>query len=439
MEQPKIAKVEEVVEFCNKLGYPIDKTTLDKCESDTIVELYSSLLEKLQIIKKENLKIDFKRMSYFEYSGLHDRPIYILKLFLYMDKFMREVCKISDFTTNDLFNPNPKKTKNILGRIVKFFKFRKSEKELFNSINQTLTESINSKNDSMKKLEEIRNEYDKALKEREEERPQVEQLLEEIKKLEESNKDITQKTLLSKEELIQLIQKKKEIDNNIILIDDLHVNYTNCISNLKNQIVSSPEKMQTVLEQTQNSIDLLTKEISDNEKIYKKLELVSSNYDMLQNLLNEYNSSLVELNKIYQESSEIEKQILIKKDVIASKTKKLEDNKYKLENVISKISSLNNYLKENSAKNKEDQENKEKELQEYQNKYNQENAKLSKLTKEYNLIQDNIIEIQNNLNELLQIKKDYESQIEKQMEEMYQGVKIYSAQFSQLLEHFSPQ
>lgn len=175
------------------------------------------------------------------------------------------------------------------------------------------------------------------------------------------------------------------------------------------------------------------------KKIYKKLELVSSNYDMLQNLLNEYNSSLVELNKIYQESSEIEKQILIKKDVIASKTKKLEDNKYKLENVISKISSLNNYLKENSAKNKEDQENKEKELQEYQNKYNQENEKLSKLTKEYNLIQDNIIEIQNNLNELLQIKKDYESQIEKQMEEMYQGVKIYSAQFSQLLEHFSPQ
>lgn len=94
----------------------------------------------------------------------------------------------------------------------------------------------------------------------------MEQLLEEIKKLEESNKDITQKTLLSKEELNQLIQKKKEIDNNIILIDDLHVNYTNCISNLKNQIVSSPEKMQTVLEQTQNSIDLLTKEISDNEK-----------------------------------------------------------------------------------------------------------------------------------------------------------------------------
>ena len=38
MEQPKIAKVEEVVEFCNKLGYPIDKTTLDKCESDTIIE-----------------------------------------------------------------------------------------------------------------------------------------------------------------------------------------------------------------------------------------------------------------------------------------------------------------------------------------------------------------------------------------------------------------
>ena len=219
----------------------------------------------------------------------------------------------------------------------------------------------------------------------------------------------------------------------------MHVNYTNCISNLKNQIVSSPEKMQTVLEQTQNSIDLLTKEISDNEKIYKKLELVSSNYDMLQNLFNEYNSSHVELNKIYQEGSEIEKQILIKKEVIASKTKKLEDNKYKLENVISKISSLNNYLKENSAKNKEEQENKEKELQEYQNKYNQENAKLSKLTKEYNLIQDNIIEIQNNLNELLQIKKDYESQIEKQMEEMYQGVKIYSTQFSQLLEHFSPQ
>lgn len=439
MEQPRNARVEEVVEFCNKLGYPIDKMTLDKCESDTIVELYSSLLEKLQIIKKENLKIDFKRMSYFEYSGLHDRPIYILKLFLYMDKFVRDVCKINDFTTNDLFNPNPKKTKNILGRIIKFFKFRNIEKELFNSLNQTLTESINSKNDSMKKVEEIRNQYEKMLKEREEDRPQVEKLLEEIKQLEETNKDITQKMLLSKEELNQLVQKKKEIENNITLIDDLHVNYSNCISSLKNQIVSSPEKMQTVLEQTQTSIELLIKEISDNEAIYKKRELVSSNYDMLQDLINEYNSSIAELNKVYQDNSEVEKQILIKKDVIASKTKNLEDNKYKLENVISKISNLNKYLQENSAKNKEDKENKEKELQEYQNKYNQENTKLSELTKEYNLIQDNISEIQNNLNELVQLKKDYELQIEKQMEEMYQGVKIYSTQFSQLLNQFSPQ
>ena len=47
-----LMKVEEIVEFINKLGFKVDKTIIESNDSDTIVELFCSILDKLGIIKK---------------------------------------------------------------------------------------------------------------------------------------------------------------------------------------------------------------------------------------------------------------------------------------------------------------------------------------------------------------------------------------------------
>ena len=96
----QLLKVEEIVEFINKLGYKVDRSIIESTESDVVTELYCSILEKLGIVKKDKLKIKFDGMQNFSYPGLHDRPIYIIKL-LCVARFV-VVCKCAPCTVDTL-------------------------------------------------------------------------------------------------------------------------------------------------------------------------------------------------------------------------------------------------------------------------------------------------------------------------------------------------
>jgi hypothetical protein len=95
---PNSVTLQEIVDFINKLGYRIDRYNIESNEPDTIVELYCSTLEKLGIVKRDKLKISFAGMEIFSYTGLHDRPIYILKFFNMILK------RVSSFKQSSLSN-----------------------------------------------------------------------------------------------------------------------------------------------------------------------------------------------------------------------------------------------------------------------------------------------------------------------------------------------
>src|SRR5690349_250551 len=99
-------KIEEIVDFINKLGIKVNKPSIESGDPDTIIELYCTLLEKLGELKKEKLKINFDGMDYLPYSGMHDRPIYISNTYRVMKSFITDVLEINDFSTCDLFFPN---------------------------------------------------------------------------------------------------------------------------------------------------------------------------------------------------------------------------------------------------------------------------------------------------------------------------------------------
>jgi hypothetical protein len=155
-------KIDEIVEYIQKLGFPkIDKSIIESNDSDVVVELFSSLLEKLGIIKKDKLKIHFQGMECFSYTGLHDRPIYIMKLFNSINKFIIEVLGVEDFSTADLFTPVSKRTKKILSGIIKFFKFKQSEKETYSMMKENLENSIAFYNEHKNKAEKAEVNYRK--------------------------------------------------------------------------------------------------------------------------------------------------------------------------------------------------------------------------------------------------------------------------------------
>ena len=158
-QSQSILKLEEIVDFINKLGYKVDKSIIESCDSDIIVELYSSILEKLGIIKRHRLKIRFDGMAKFSYTGLHDRPIYILKLFNSVKKFMTDVLSVERFSTNDLFTPDSKRTRKILSAIIKFYKFKQSENNTYTTLKQNLENSVSEYNDVLNKYERANSNY----------------------------------------------------------------------------------------------------------------------------------------------------------------------------------------------------------------------------------------------------------------------------------------
>lgn len=152
---PNLVKIEEIVDFINKLGYRIDKGTIETTDSDTIIELYASLFEKLEILKKEKLKFNFSTLSKFNLNHQHEKYIQIMKLFNYMKVFVNDVLNIDNFTTADLFTPNPKRTKKILAGIMKYHKFKIGEKEHYLFLKQEVESSIT-------KFKEVNDKYQRT-------------------------------------------------------------------------------------------------------------------------------------------------------------------------------------------------------------------------------------------------------------------------------------
>jgi kinetochore protein Nuf2 len=151
-----ILKVEEITDFYNKRGYKIDKSVVESTDSDTIVELYCSLCDMLSLIKKEKLKIDFESMKFFSVPQLQDRPVYIFKLFYAIKKFMKETAMIENFSSGDLFAPNPKRTKKILSAVINFYKFKENQKEVYNNSKKMLESSQAMCKEQINKLEKVK-------------------------------------------------------------------------------------------------------------------------------------------------------------------------------------------------------------------------------------------------------------------------------------------
>jgi hypothetical protein len=152
-------KIEEIIEFINKLGYKVDKNMIELNDSDVIIELYCSLLEKLGVVKKDKLKISFAGIELFSYTGLHDRIIYILKFFSIIKKFMIEVIGIENFNSSDLFTPNLKKTKRILTGLIKYYRFKNSETNTYNNFKENVENSKFILRENFIKYERIKANY----------------------------------------------------------------------------------------------------------------------------------------------------------------------------------------------------------------------------------------------------------------------------------------
>lgn len=435
--ESKHQKSDEVIDFIQKLGSRIDKTTLEQNEPDTIIELYAFLMEKLGIIKKENLKIEFEAMPIFAYNNLHNRPIYIIKLFNYMNGFLTPTLSIDNFTTEDLFNPNVKRTRKILSAIIKFFKFKLGEKEFNDLAKETTASSEIELLQAKESLQKAHETLEQLHKLKDSERSEIERITLAIAELKKDKNGIDSQITIKDEEVNKLNDTIKEYNDKISIIDQMQNTYLNSIRSLKSQIVSSPGKMQSVLNETQNQIDLLNKEINEKEALCQSFEKNLNNFELLSRSLKEYYTTVIDLDKIKMSSEELSSNIKDKKGSIEMKNKVIQENEDKIEKIQSQIDNYQQYINDNYQKNKNIQINKEAEVAQLKLQLYELNEVMNNLDAKVSMSNDTIKSYEGNIQELALLKNDYEKHIEEEMETIYASVKEYSFKFEKILDHFA--
>jgi hypothetical protein len=431
----QILKVDEIVEFFNKLGYKIDKTIIENAEPDPIVEIYSSILEKLNVIKKENLKISFEGMSTFAYPGLHDRPIYILKLFNKMRPFITDILGIENFTTNDLFTPNPKRTKRILSSIIRFYKYKTVEKETYNTLKENLENSISVLKENNAKYEKSLSEYQLLKQTKENEKPEVDKCMEEMNKLHFEKIELDEKSKEIQSGINSVNSLIDENEERIKNIDIINESNNSKIISLRGQIVHSPEKMMIILEDMKNNIEIMNAHISENEINYKNAERHSKNLEIILKYVSELESYYLELDKNLNKLLHANKLIYEETEIKNRKEKTLTEMNSKIDNAIKSISALTSYSEEFHLKQKKIVELKDESLISAK-------EKLAQITKRINEIIE-LIGQQINFNksyeekisDIDKVKIGYYAHIENEMNGLLNMVQDYSFKFGKMLEN----
>jgi hypothetical protein len=209
-----LAKMDELVEFLNRLGLKVDKTVIETNDSDTIVELLSTVLEKLGVIKKDRLKMNFKGLEFFAYPGLHDRPIYILKLYKLSKRFISDVLRVDNYTLGDLLNPTPKRSKKILSKILAFYRFKQEYNPLYNSQLNKMNEYTYKLNEDNNRQEKLKQNLEGLKKERQYDKNNINIMQDEILKtkgqieqLEMENKDTKEKVKELSDQITEFDEK----------------------------------------------------------------------------------------------------------------------------------------------------------------------------------------------------------------------------------------
>ena len=135
-----------------------------------------------------------------------------------MNNFVKNDLKVDDFNANDLFNPQPKRTKKILTKFLKFYKFKQDEKETYRIYKESLDASISTYKEALAKNEKLNKNLAKIKIDKENDRDNTEKINSEIEILtvrkEEMNAEVSELQVKLNHKTIEL----NDIDEKIVKI-----------------------------------------------------------------------------------------------------------------------------------------------------------------------------------------------------------------------------
>ena len=375
----KLPNKDEILDYFKKLNLNIDKKTLDSLDSESTIQLYITLLTKLGFINNKTLIIEFEfvQQKIFSFGNLHDQAVIIVKLLKILKRFFKEIYQDDSFTSYDLFNPTNKRTISFLGKIILFMKFKEQEKEAFKKMKEQYKDSFDQLNESNNELKTLKEELEKIEKRKENEGQNIMKINEEIKKIQGEKREI-QIQIDSNEQVISTLNlNSKEFDNKLNINLNLVKNINEKIKNLSSKIVSSPDKIEALVKQTEDLIDLLNNDLNDISNNLNNLNLLYSNFTELIKGVNNCYSVFEEYGLVNQNLNKSNNNIILKKELIVQKNLEFEKIISEIEQLYKKNNEIKQFIDEGNKNAMENQTKKKSELNNIKQRLNELNNKVS--------------------------------------------------------------
>ena len=180
-------------------------------------------------------------------------------------------------------------------------------------------------------------------------------------------------------------------------IDLLNEKTINKINNLKGLIVHSPETTQNLLEEYKDKIEKIKLNNYELENILKMHEKDYTNLLLFSKLVNEYESSILELDKLNSKMSLLSSTIHDIYDNKVKKEKTISEKKSQIDNLNKSIKNIDEYLEEFVLKQKKNIELKDDKINIEKEKYQDSQKRIQELNKLLKEQNDKNTDTQNNV------------------------------------------
>lgn len=246
-----ILSVKDVVSGLTEFGFgPVTHDQLLKSNPDTVSHIYrcfAQYMTQAQGWNETELPV-FCGLEVLEDQDLHRESAAIVNSISKIQKIM-QAAGAHDFSSKDIFRPNPQRTIKFFSALINFCRYR--EEKLL-----AVSQSIMECDEELEKeslIEERKTELERELAEIEAERqskqPLIQALEAEIKDLQQNILSLNKQQSDLQAEVRNLKEKINDYNNKISNADFLLLQKTQEGSQLRSQVVQSPEKLQKNLEE----------------------------------------------------------------------------------------------------------------------------------------------------------------------------------------------
>ncbi|BGP14677.1 hypothetical protein JCM10213_006243 [Rhodosporidiobolus nylandii] len=269
-----------LLEDLQSLDCPVNGEDLAHPTSARVQAVYEWWMHKMLGLNAEDVRrAADAQLAELDHPDIYREAMYI-GVFAFTLTQLLERCAVVDFTIKDLTAPTPKRFREILSGIVNFFFFEQEEgsrvlQPLEDEVEQLAAEEEQLVNENAELRERIDQEREQRVNnEREMKRNQDvdEKAVRELNAKRNEANAIKDQGEASKAELTQLRQRKLDLSQDINRLDL-------AISELRGQIVSSPDKLQASIKELQHQVaretDMLHKHEQKERQTTNKINLLA--------------------------------------------------------------------------------------------------------------------------------------------------------------------